>query len=294
MNKPFFSIVIPTYNRGNLIGRCIDSILSQTYSNWEAIIVDNYSEDNTEDIVMSYNDERIRYIKNHNFGIIAVSRNKAIDMAKGEWICFLDSDDFWLPQKLEEVFSYTDKYDLIYHGYKLNVDRSYSKRKRQSYFYNIKENTLEYVIQRGDPFSPSCTCLSKESIGDIRFDESKELFAVEDYDFFLQILEKGVKIKYLKKLLTIYEPGGCSQTDKSVDRDFNLYKKWKPKLSPEVFKEVSNVLEYKKAGILRTHGDYESALYIYKKIFRTSNISTIRFKAIKGYMISMLYYFFTK
>ena len=65
MNKPYFSIVIPTYNRGNLIGRCIDSIISQTYTNWEAIIVDNYSEDNTEEIVMSYNDERIRFIKNH-------------------------------------------------------------------------------------------------------------------------------------------------------------------------------------------------------------------------------------
>ena len=66
MHKPFFSIVIPTYNRGDLIGRCLDSIISQTYTNWEAIIVDNFSEDNTEQVVLSYQDDRIRFIKNHN------------------------------------------------------------------------------------------------------------------------------------------------------------------------------------------------------------------------------------
>ena len=106
MNNPLFSIVIPTYNRGNLIGRCIDSIIAQTYTNWEAIIVDNYSDDNTEEVVLSYKDDRIRFIKNHNYGVIAVSRNKALDMAKGDWICFLDSDDAWFPNKLQEIKNY--------------------------------------------------------------------------------------------------------------------------------------------------------------------------------------------
>ena len=75
MNKPFFSIVIPTYNRATLIRRCLDSVIVQTYTNWEAIIVDNFSEDNTEEIVLSYKDDRIKFIKNHNYGVISVSRN---------------------------------------------------------------------------------------------------------------------------------------------------------------------------------------------------------------------------
>lgn len=62
-NEILFSIVIPTYNRANLIKRCIESVINQTYQNWEAIIVDNYSEDNTEEIVSSFNDERIRFYK---------------------------------------------------------------------------------------------------------------------------------------------------------------------------------------------------------------------------------------
>ena len=70
-NEILFSIVIPTYNRANLIKRCIESVINQTYQNWEAIIVDNYSEDNTEEIVSSFNDERIRFYKNHNYGVIA-------------------------------------------------------------------------------------------------------------------------------------------------------------------------------------------------------------------------------
>ena len=288
-NTPFFSIVIPTYNRGNLISRCIDSIIAQTYTNWEAIIVDNYSEDNTENIVLSYNDDRIRFIKNHNYGVIAVSRNKALEMAKGDWICFLDSDDTWLPNKLETILPYVEKYDLVYHGYILNVDKSYPRRMRHSYFYKVRENTLEYVIQRGDPFSPSCTSISRKSLGHIRFDESRDLFAVEDYDFFLQILEKGVRIKYLKKLLSIYELGGCSQDDKSIDRDCNLYMKWKPKLSSEVFKQVLNVLEYKKAGMSRKIRDYKTAQNLYFKILKTSSIPSIKFKALKGYCISKLH-----
>ena len=121
MDKPLFSIVIPTYNRAKLLERCLKSVISQTYTNWEAIIVDNYSEDNTEEIVKSFADSRIRYIKNHNFGVIAISRNKAIDMAHGDWICFLDSDDIWYKEKLESLLPYINDYDIIYHGYKLNT-----------------------------------------------------------------------------------------------------------------------------------------------------------------------------
>ena len=95
MNSILFSIIIPTYNRANEIGRCLSSVINQSYSNWEAIVVDNYSSDDTENIVKDFNDNRIRYYKNHNYGIIAVSRNFGIDRAKGSWICFLDSDDSW-------------------------------------------------------------------------------------------------------------------------------------------------------------------------------------------------------
>lgn len=112
-NEILFSIVIPTYNRANLIKRCIESVINQTYQNWEAIIVDNYSEDNTEEIVSSFNDERIRFYKNHNYGVISVSRNFALDNSNGHWICFLDSDDsLGHPISWNKFLPYLNHFDI--------------------------------------------------------------------------------------------------------------------------------------------------------------------------------------
>ena len=101
---PFFSIVIPTYNRADLLSRCIDSIIEQTFSDFEIIIVDNYSNDETKELVEQYKsrDTRIKFIQEHNNGIIAHSRNVGVKAAVGEYIAFLDSDDEWKPEHLRK------------------------------------------------------------------------------------------------------------------------------------------------------------------------------------------------
>ncbi|MEZ4909289.1 MAG: glycosyltransferase family A protein [Saprospiraceae bacterium] len=99
----FFSIIIPTFNRAHIIHRPIDSIIAQTFTDWELIIVDDGSTDNTKDIVDSYNDERIRYIWQENQERSA-ARNHGIKLAQGEWICFQDSDDEYLPDHLQVLF----------------------------------------------------------------------------------------------------------------------------------------------------------------------------------------------
>lgn len=94
------SVIIPTYNRGYIIKRSIESVLTQTYSDFELIIVDDGSTDNTKEIVESYKDHRIKYVYQENSGACA-ARNKGISLAKGKFIAFHDSDDIWLPSKLE-------------------------------------------------------------------------------------------------------------------------------------------------------------------------------------------------
>ena len=96
------SIVTPSYNTGRWIGETIQSVLNQTYENWEMIIVDDCSTDNTDEVVAGYKDSRIKYIKNEKNSGAAISRNRAIREAKGEYIAFLDSDDLWTPNKLEK------------------------------------------------------------------------------------------------------------------------------------------------------------------------------------------------
>lgn len=102
------SIIMPSYNTAKYIEESIRSVLAQTYTNWELIIVDDCSTDNTDEIVASFRDDRIRYLKNVVNSGAAVSRNYALREAKGKWIAFLDSDDLWKPEKLERQIRFME------------------------------------------------------------------------------------------------------------------------------------------------------------------------------------------
>lgn len=115
----FVSIITPTFNCGHLIAETIRSVQAQTYTRWEMIIVDDCSSDNTRDIVTQFKDDRIKYhCLEHNSGA-AVARNTALKMARGRWIAFLDSDDLWMPEKLEQQikFMVQNGYVFSYHKY---------------------------------------------------------------------------------------------------------------------------------------------------------------------------------
>lgn len=113
------SIITPSYNTAQFIIDTINCVLAQTYTNWEMIIVDDCSTDNTDEIVESFQDARIHYVKNEkNYGA-AISRNQALREAKGKWIAFLDSDDLWEPTKLEKQIRFMEEngYHFSYTNY---------------------------------------------------------------------------------------------------------------------------------------------------------------------------------
>lgn len=119
------SVIMPSYNTAPYIKETIQSVLDQTYTNWELIIVDDCSTDNTEEVLATINDSRIRYFKNEKNSGAAVSRNKALREAKGQWIAFLDSDDLWMPEKLEKQINFMKKngYSFSYTNYEeIDVD----------------------------------------------------------------------------------------------------------------------------------------------------------------------------
>jgi glycosyltransferase involved in cell wall biosynthesis len=115
-NQCLFSIIIPTYNRAHLISRAIDSVVNQTYKNWELIIVDDGSTDNTKELVENYSrkDNRVRYVYQENAERSA-ARNKGIENAKGEYVCFLDSDDYYLPNHLLNLSKHISSDETIYY-----------------------------------------------------------------------------------------------------------------------------------------------------------------------------------
>lgn len=105
--KKLVSIITPTYNCAQFIGATIDSVIKQTYQRWELIIVDDCSLDNTKDIVAQYqNDRRIKYLCLENNSGAAVARTRAMELANGDYMAFLDSDDLWVQEKLEKQLKF--------------------------------------------------------------------------------------------------------------------------------------------------------------------------------------------
>lgn len=113
------SIIMPSWNTGQFIAESIESVINQTYKKWELIIVDDCSTDNTDEVLALFDDERIKYFKNEKNSGAALTRNKALREAQGEWIAFLDSDDLWKPQKLEHQLEFMKKNNVFfsYHEY---------------------------------------------------------------------------------------------------------------------------------------------------------------------------------
>jgi glycosyltransferase involved in cell wall biosynthesis len=104
MDKPFFSIVLPTYNRVKFLPKAINSVLAQTYTNWELTIVDDGSTDGTRDFISTFNDNRIKYYYHKNQER-SFSRNRGIECSSGTYICFLDSDDYYLEDHLQNLYN---------------------------------------------------------------------------------------------------------------------------------------------------------------------------------------------
>ena len=113
--QPLISIIMPTYNCGKFIGGTIESIINQTYPNWELIVVDDCSKDDTEKVMRKYlKDKRINYIKLEKNSGAAVARTESMKRAKGNYMAFLDSDDLWYPEKLEKQLKFMQDNDYSF------------------------------------------------------------------------------------------------------------------------------------------------------------------------------------
>ena len=114
MMNSLVSIIMPSWNTASFIAESIQCVIDQTYSNWELIIVDDCSTDNTDEVIAKFTDNRIKYFKNEKNSGAALTRNRALREAQGEWIAFLDSDDLWDSQKLVKQITYMRNNNLCF------------------------------------------------------------------------------------------------------------------------------------------------------------------------------------
>ena len=201
------SVIIPTYNRYSIVTDAIESVLQQTYTDYELIIIDDGSTDETSNLKEIYRDE-IRYIYREN-GEASSARNRGIDISKGEYICFLDSDDIWKKKKLELQVEYMESHkdsNLCYTDeiWFRNGKRVNPRKKHDKYSGMIYDKCLALCI-----ISPSSVMLRKEIFDDVGlFDES--LPVCEDYDLWLRI-SKDHPVFFIDKKLIIKSGGHPDQ-----------------------------------------------------------------------------------
>lgn len=181
------SIIMPSYNTANFISESIESVMAQTYTNWELIIVDDCSTDDTDDVVKPYlNDSRIIYIKNSKNSGAAVSRNSALREAKGKWIAFLDSDDLWMPEKLEKQIAY-----MIKNGYHFSYTK-YEEMNAEGQRAGVMVSGPKKITKNG-MFNfcwPGCLTVmyDREYIGDVQITDIKKN---NDYAMWLKVCRKA-------------------------------------------------------------------------------------------------------
>lgn len=178
------SVIIPTFNRAHLLAETIDSILKQTFGDFELIVVDNCSSDNTEGVVKAHTDKRIRYFIHQNNGVIAVNRNYGISKAHGQYIAFCDDDDLWMPEKLErqlQEFQKDEHLGLVCSNV-INIDRHSNYVGMSGIKSRDKNFTFEGLLQNNS-IACSSVLVKMEVLDDVGImDESPELFTTEDYE----------------------------------------------------------------------------------------------------------------
>lgn len=219
INNPKVSVIIPTYNRANVVCNAVDSVINQTYKNIEIIVVDDGSTDDTKKVLNKYAGN-IKYIKQSNQGVSS-ARNLGIKESTGEYLAFIDSDDVWHSDKVQKQLDFfnsnkNNNIGLVYTNTIL-IDKDNQKKKRRDFFTKNESGILEFIDVFKDPYLglPTVMILSSviNKVG--LFDEGLE--TAEDIDLYLRISE-FYKIGYIHDILV-----DVHQSENSLSEKLSSY-----------------------------------------------------------------------
>jgi len=206
-NFPKVSVIIPTYNRADLLPRALNSVLNQTFQDFELIIVEDGSTDNTKQLVEEFQkkDERIKYIWQKNSGGPAKPKNTGIKNSQGEFIAFLDDDDEWLPEKLETQLNKIEEndYDIFFSNWYLWNPETNQKNKAFNFNpLNNKKDLFKIFIKRNIG-NPSTVIIKKAKLEKIGYFDEK-LKPSEDYDLWLRFILNNARVGFSEEPLYLY------------------------------------------------------------------------------------------
>jgi glycosyltransferase involved in cell wall biosynthesis len=215
---PKISVVMPAYNAEEYIAQAIDSVLAQSYTDFEFIIINDGSQDGTLDIISGYDDERIVLIDNEqNMGITG-SLNRGLNVAKGEYIARMDADDVSLPHRFEKQFAYMTKHQDVYVLGSAVCDIDESGKVLGAFFPPSEPAVLGFVIMYRFPFYHPALMIRQSVIDkyDLRYDDEFGK-GVEDFHFISRISKYG-KLANLDEVLLLFRQHGGSVTANNQER----------------------------------------------------------------------------
>jgi glycosyltransferase involved in cell wall biosynthesis len=203
MHTTTFTVIITTYNRQHLLPRAIKSVLDQTFPDFELLVIDNGSTDETPSVVRGIRDDRVRYVRNPRpTGSCDGPRNLGIGMAKGRFVAFLDDDDIWYPERLEKVKRAFDEHpdvSCVCHNEMRNVSGTLDRVLRYGPW---TADLYERLIYEGNCLSSCATTIKAEAVRQFNgFDEREEYSEVADYDLWIRMAREGVKVFFIEEPL---------------------------------------------------------------------------------------------
>jgi glycosyltransferase involved in cell wall biosynthesis len=208
------SVVIPTYNRARDLRRALASVVAQSRQDWEIIVIDNQSEDDTARVVEEFREARMKFLSVRNHGVIAMSRNRGVSAAAGEYVAFLDSDDWWLPRKLELCVSALDRGgDVVYHDLYLARNASAGPRLRRAGTWPLRSPVFSDLLERGNALVTSGVVVRRSKLLEAGgLSEDPRVASWEDYDCWLRLARVTERFHRLETALGFYWAGGGNVT----------------------------------------------------------------------------------
>ena len=290
--NPQVSVILNCYNSEKYVSQAIESVLNQSYANWELICFDNNSNDNTVNLIKSYNNTRVFIYINEVNENLSIARNKAISKANGDLIAFLDSDDIWLPQKLYEqvqIFKAKPNLGLVYNDAYYFRDEVEIHMQLYKYRKNYVGNCFDKLLV--DYFLCISTCMvNKKSLISKQIEFDNILNVCEDLDYFLKI-SLFFEIGYVNQPLVKYRVHNNSMTynqtklfiiEREIIRNNLESDKFivqSHKKSIEYFKYLNNIANFKYNWKI---GNIKASREVLKKI------KPIKFKSIVYFFLSYI------
>lgn len=229
--NPLVSIITPSYNSEAYIKDAIESVLAQTYTNWEMIIVDDCSTDNTVKIVNSYNDKRIQLVELDVNSGPAIARNTAIAIAAGRYLAFLDSDDQWLPEKLEKQLHFMQRNNI---GFSFSNYEKISESGNKTGSTVEAPTTIDYNrLLKDNVIGCLTVMLDREIVGQVSMINIRTR---QDWVLWLDILKRGYLAHGIEETLALYRERNDSVSSNKIKM---IKQNWR------VYREIEKISLYK-------------------------------------------------